>query len=162
MRFVMPEQVVMCAGAMRAIVDVMNTLAAAAVATQMIVLGGSVFLPSGSKSSTGSTGGTAKAVGQSPIMPLTLVKRQPSDPAAPKHEPGGVKFTKKQLAVERQLAFPPPGELGSEHKESQAQQTETAQPQAPARGGQNFLQMLLPSDAADRKVSRDPPQMCAK
>ena len=144
-----------CAGALQAIIDVMNTLAAAAVATQMIVLGGSVFMPSGGTSSTGSA---ARAQARSTVTPLTLVKRQPSDPATPFNAQlavGESKPTTKQLTVGRQLGDPSSGEFGSKRGESRAQQAQTSQPRASIKGGPGFLQMLLPSDAADRKVSGD-------
>lgn len=153
----MLKDVITCAGALRAIVDVMNTLAAAAVATQMIVLGGSVFLPSGSKSSTGSAGSTAPARAASgPYTPLTLVKQQSSNTAtALKAEPEASerKMSKQQLGVASKLWPQRQADTGLERMEAKAQQAEIPAPQAAGRGSQNFLQMLLPSDSADRKVS---------
>ena len=112
------------AGALQAVADVLETLASAAVAVQVIVLGASVFMPPA----------LPRGPQRPPLVPLTPTK----PPSADRQKAGAAEGTVSLglLPVTGEI----PGSPG------------VTAPAASSRINQNLVQILLPSDPADRKV----------
>ena len=116
-------------GALRAVVDVLDMLAAAAVAIQVIVLGASVFLPSLPTSSPKTTLQPLKRP-QTPLLTQSIATVGLPTLRGPTILPAGV-------------AALPAGTAALPRSSARAS----------FRINQNLLQVLLPSDKGDRKVS---------